>query len=244
MTSFPCVLTQLSVRRFLPPQAVRRDEKISSRGQEWRGLQHTKMFISRLEQVLHRGQVTGTVTDRALAAEGCMAGGGPVLTGSSAFRVNPVGWQILKGSLVLLPKEHFILMSGFLRQWENWVSTMIKGVGLVLNASPYKPLLIWSIQLILMPSIPLPCTSDDQKDFSSCHQLLGGFIFYILAKTLFESIGYKVFFQSFVLIFSKVAVRRNSRSSPTLSDQGWPHHPTLPSNFMAATALLKGPQSL
>lgn len=51
-----------------------RDEEISSRGRQGRGLWHTKKFMSRLERVLHRGPVTETVTDRALATEGCMAG--------------------------------------------------------------------------------------------------------------------------------------------------------------------------
>lgn len=56
-------------------------------------------------------------------------GGGPVLGGDTVFKVSPEGWELLKGSLVLLPKKPFILMSGFLWHWENWVTTMVEQRG-------------------------------------------------------------------------------------------------------------------
>jgi len=42
-----------------------------------------------------------------------------VLVGDSASGASPVGWEMLKWCLVLLPKKPCILMSGSLRQLEN-----------------------------------------------------------------------------------------------------------------------------
>ena len=85
------MLTQLLLGKFLPPRAARRDEEISSKGRRGRGLQHTQIFMSRLEQVLHRGQVTETVTDCTLATEGCMARRKTCARGGLCVQSEPCG---------------------------------------------------------------------------------------------------------------------------------------------------------